>query len=159
MVIACVAPPALIALFAVLKVFTAYYWVGRCDLEIAFEVVDKVTGKPIPSAKIAIAGQDGLCHCDGEEDTWGKKEYSLVTDEEGLARQPCTSCLTCGVADLFSRTWSTSVPLWSFKVSADKYESTEQRLNHYSHLAVRPHGDQKTARLTVTVKLNKCPGP
>src|ERR1700732_3342445 len=65
-------------------------WVGSTDLEIEFVVTEVVTGQPVEGAKIAVHS-DGGFYREREE-----KGFTLLTDQDGIARRVCHDSMCFG---------------------------------------------------------------
>ena len=97
-------------------------WVGHNDLEIEFVVVNKISGKAINHATIAIQLTGGGLYRDVYEKTEPKK-FSLVTAADGTARRVCHESMCFGMRSGlgFTDTYGIHLPWWRCMASAPAY--------------------------------------
>ncbi len=132
-------------------------WVGRCDLEITFEVTDAQTNAPVVGAEIDIPKSDpGFCaDCEAA--------FKLVTDAHGTAKRMCNRCMCGGFSGsgLFFRSqdsFGTHTPDWVLLVSAAGYRQSEPIIvGEPEFRRTIKRGDQ-FATMKVFIKLQKLPG-
>lgn len=95
-------------------------WVGRTNLEVHFLVVDRETNQPISEAKIHVrARPGGFCR------NRDAREFTIVTDAQGNAKQMCEECMCFGTRSTFENTYGVHLPWWTFHVVASDYIATQ----------------------------------
>jgi hypothetical protein len=124
-------------------------WDGYTNLEVEFLVTDAATGEPVNGARINVHSE--FPPRDAEQD------FSLVTDEGGIARHACTRMSSGKESGLgFTKTFSVSLPEWAFRVSAPGYETSELLslpFSKYGRQVQRLGGGQ--TKLVVRVPIRK----
>jgi hypothetical protein len=95
-------------------------WVGDCDLQIDFLIVDAESGNAIPNAEIRIRN-DGGFYDDADEDT--KRPFSLRTDADGMAHRTCRNnrCIGRQSRLEFTDTHVAYKPRWTLQIFAEGY--------------------------------------
>jgi hypothetical protein len=126
------------------------YWVGSTDLEVEFVVTDAASGQPVEAAELLVYEEVGL-YREARHGT-----FTLVTDEDGIARRICHDNMCSGTDSglAFTHTYHVAWPDWLIQVSATGYEPSEpvglwdvREKCQQQH--VGPRHDKLTVRLSV----------
>jgi hypothetical protein len=138
---------SLILIFGAVRLLTVVSWVGHCDIDIGFVVVDANTGSPIPNATIHIRA-DGHGFCKDREPS----VFMLDCDANGYASQ-MDKCMCFGTSRLFSNSFGMHLPHWWYSASAPGFTDSEQAFLDDGENNRRVKRGKPAASLSVTVPL------
>jgi len=126
------------------------HWDGHTDLEVRFLVTDLQTYAPIPNATIHISAEPNESCC-----TPSKKQFTITTDQDGIARQIANDCHSSGTKGLFVDTFFSELPAWTYRVTATGYFESSPQIMEQSSPVERVQQAQSLAILMVVIPLRK----
>jgi len=146
-----VAEIALIALIAIApSLLTVQKWVGRTDIEVSFVVTDAETGQSISDATIHVrANRGGFCE-DQEA-----RNFTLLTDAQGVGRVVCKQCMCFGSRGTFEDTFASHLPPWLYHATAAGYADGEPAWLEVEENVARLRRGSPFATISTVIQLRR----
>ncbi|WP_010586814.1 hypothetical protein [Schlesneria paludicola] len=139
-----------VATILLLPLLQGVRWVGRTDLEVRFLLTDRETGQPIPNATIHVrTGPGGFCR---DRET---REFTIVTDAHGNAKQMCEECMCSGSRSTFENTYNVHLPRWRFYATAIDYSATDPTDLEFGNTVQKVQRGDSFAVISLSIRLQK----
>jgi len=124
-------------------------WVGHTDLVVRFVVVDAESAEPISGATVVIQNEGGFC---GKRDP---REFTIVTDANGIAQHVCKSCMCFGSRSAFEDTYFVHLPWWDYHAASEGYLDSKTEFLDLPVNMQQVQRHAESASISVTIRLQK----